>query len=137
MGYKSKLIIVETDEYGIHSEVIGGRKVNCCFKVAEYDLGVVGNDVINSIYKWEETKYFIADYIYHDDSGTITNEYTITDRYGDVMKMGTLEQAIKALRIGLAESPNYCVYSPILRMLEQMKCDKEDWGNIMVLHYGH
>lgn len=118
MGYESKLYVV--DKHKFNDSYIWGEVI------AMYDLCKVP-DVSCKMRKYPATDCFI----YADDGNTEITE----DRYGDTMKEIPVADAIRIIENAIERDPHYRRYNPCLQLLKGF--DLDDWGNLVVLHFGH
>lgn len=139
MGYESKIFVV--DRLAI-SKNIKGEPINppivSALIVASYDLCDMGGE------KWAAEFYAAfkkeIDYTLYvpsvDDEGKEVVEGRNTDMYGDHMKAATLDDLIRALTI-CERREHYRRIPPLIALLSALSADKEEWGELQAVHYGH
>lgn len=71
-------------------------------------------------------------YIYFESEDEI-----IEDLYGEALTEATPQIIIPILENELAKGGDYRRIYPLLAMLKSFDEHKEQWGNLVVLHYGH
>lgn len=130
MGYESKIYIVERHDApwwdtGASAEVI-----------ANFDLCNMGysNTEFYNAFKTE------TDYGLYmptcDAEGNEVMDYVYKDCYGAHLKSGTLEDVLRALEI-CEERDHYRRLPPVIAALKQFIAEKDEWGDLQVVHYGY
>lgn len=136
MGYESKLYIVEKgirtfknykNEEIDAGEIINGKKMYYAQLISMFDLCKC-YDVSDIMRTYPNTDSFI----YKDDGNTIM----IEDCYGENLKEIPLIDAIEIIESAL-EKDDYRRYSPCLVCLKMLYEQRENWREIVVLHYGY
>lgn len=117
MGYESKLYVVDKHHWKWSNKPWGEV-------IAMFDLCKVPG--LNF------SKYPPTDcYIYADDGNTEIRE----DNYGDPLKEIPIKDMIQMLEEAIKTEDYYRRYQPCLSLLKGFNLD--DWGNLVILHYGH
>lgn len=119
MGYKSRLYVVNK------REKFSFENRSCGEVIAMFNLCKVPY-VSNKMRQYPETDCFI----YSDDGNTDIVE----DRYDDVMKEIPIDDAIKIIEEASVDD-NYRRYTSCLALLKSF--NKNQWNNLVVLHYGY
>ena len=117
MGYESKLYVVDKHDWKFANKKWGEV-------IAMFDLC--------SVPRLNFSSYPATDcYIIADDGNTEITE----DRYGDPLKEVPIQDAINMIEKAIETEDYYRRYKPCLDMLKGFNPD--NWGNLVVLHYGH
>ena len=138
MGYETKLFIVEKsnrffknwktrEQEKFVGEIINGKEMFYADLIATFDLC--------KCYSVSDVMRIYPDtdnYIYMDDGNT----KLIEDNYGESLKEIPLADAVEILEEAASED-EYRRFAPCLALLEALEEDKNKWGEIVVLHYGH
>lgn len=122
MGYESRLYIVDKSS-------MKDSSINMVFGevVAMFNLSKV-NSVASEFLHYSDTDT----YIYADDGSTRILE----DDYGEKLKEIPIDDVIKIIEKAAKEDHwNYRRWKPVLGLLKGFK--KEEWNNLVVLHYGY
>ena len=118
MGYESKLYVVDKSDF-LDGDYVWGEVI------ASFDLYKT-YPVSDKMREYPNTNC----YIYADDGNTRILE----DCYGESLKEIPIDDAIKILE-SAASLNNYRRYSPCIALLKGF--EKNQWKNLVVLHYGH
>ena len=120
MGYESKLIVIDkTDIFNNDLHMIFSMRI------ATFDLCNVPS-IARDVRNYPNTNA----YFYADDGNTRVTE----DLYGEPLKEVPVPDMIKILEKA-AICDSYRRYAPCIQMLRGF--DLSQWGNIVVLHFGH
>lgn len=120
MGYDSRLYVV--NKSGLkHDE--GGREMVWGEVVAMFEL-CVAPEVAHAFRNAEDTEVY-----FYGADGAVTR-----DCYNEPLKEMPLESAVRVMG-EIAENSDYRRYNPCLQMLKGF--DRGQWGELVVLHYGH
>ena len=130
MGYDSRFYIVQS--YRREHDSIGqwfkGKDKPMFFadKIAIYELGkdYEVSDAIN------RTRPFTDLYVYADDGNT----EIVEDDCGAPLREMTIDWLLPILELAEAKE-HYRRRSVLINLLKSF--DKDEWGNLTVLHYGH
>ncbi len=122
MGYESRLYVVDKGNlYDPNINMIYGEVI------AVFDLSRV-YPVSYKLRGYPETNV----YIYSADGNT----RIIEDKYGERLTEIPIDDAIKIIEKAAEEDHwNYRRWKPVLGLLKGFK--KEEWSNLVVLHYGY
>ena len=124
MGYESKLYVVEKSSY----DYSGDKGMKYCQVIAMFDLC-----------KFYPLSCTISDYpttdcyFYADDGNTRVLE----DKYGDPLREIPIEDVIDVLEEYLSNNNNYRRIFPTLAALKALNEHKNQWKELVVLHYGY
>lgn len=123
MGYESKLYVVDkgVKVYDIEEQPRVWGNV-----IAMFDLSK-DYDVSGRMRKYPATNA----YIYADDGNT----KIVEDYYGEPLREIPLKDAIQIIKDAMDINPNYRRHTPCLRLLQGF--DENEWGNLVVLHFGY
>lgn len=138
MGYETKLFIVEKSrrvitnwktgkKEKVNGEIINGKEMFSADLIVTFDLCKC-YPVSDAMRKYPDTD----SYIYMDDGNT----ELIEDMYGEPLKEIPLADAVEILEEA-ANEDGYRRFAPCLALLEALYNNKDKWGEIVVLHYGH
>lgn len=135
MGYESRVFIIE------RSECCGGKFVYGD-EIARFELCKMGNEVVNYKYFTDVFKTPI-DFDLHDigedpNCEEYREEDYRTDQYGEHCKYASIDSVLEWLES--SETVNVEKYrrAVLLRdFLKMLKDRSSDFGNIVVVHYGH
>lgn len=122
MGYESRLYIV-------NKTPIKDPSINMVFGeiIAMFNLSKV-NSVASEFSHYPDTNT----YIYADDENT----QILEDAYGEKLKEIPIDDAIKIIEKAAEEDCwNYRRWKPVFGLLKGFK--KEEWSDLVVLHYGY
>jgi len=122
MGYESKFYVVNKTT----QKSLDGKRY-WAEVIASFDLCKVYavSDPIRNKYKATDA------YIYADDGNT----EIIEDNYGDPLIEIPIDVMIQLMEKVITSENYYRRYNPFLQMLKGF--NKDDWENLVVLHYGH
>ena len=121
MGYESKIYIVE--------------KTNTKLKDKSY-APIIAVFELGKVYKISDVlrnKPATDCYVYADDGDT----QIVEDRYGEPLTECEIPELIELIRKDIENGSDYRRYFPLLAMLEAMQEHREQWGEVVCLHYGH
>lgn len=121
MGYESKLYIIEKRNHSLKHDGMRWGEV-----IATYDLCKCG-PITDFMYNRHATDC----YVYADDGNTRITE----DEYGKKLTEAPIPLVIAELE-KLKEYDYRRIY-PLLSMLQTFENNRDQWGEIAVLHYGH
>lgn len=134
MSYESKMIVVQRNEYD--GRVYGEE-------VMRFDLSSVGYGLVNGRYFTEIFKTEIDFNLYnmqeenYDHCGTDEyNEKHRIDCYGKHCKYAEIDEVMDYI----ASSPELMGYrrtKTFYGMLMMLKANRENWGHLVVVHYGY
>ena len=124
MGYESKLYVVEKPIF----ELANNDRMIYCQVIAMFDLCKFPALSIQ-LTKYPNTKY----YFYADDGNT----KILTDRYEDTLKEIPLSDVINILETELSKGETYRRIYPVLAALKAIQEHKDQWREVVVLHYGY
>ena len=121
MGYESRLYVVEKCNT---TENVNGKSLKWAEVVAMIDLCKC-YPVSDKMRKYPETDAF-----FYDSADKKVTE----DLYGEPLREIPLSDAIQIVGQAM-ESGYYRRYEPAMGLLKGFNAD--DWGDLVVLHYGH
>lgn len=119
MGYESKLYVIDK------SDIFDANKMRFGVVVASFDLCKV-HSVATDVRHYPKTDA----YFYSNDGNTIITE----DLYGKPLTEVPVPDMIQILERA-ANDGHYRRFKPCIQMLKGF--DLSEWGNLVVLHYGH
>lgn len=122
MGYESKIYIVKK---GCKPED-GTRRF--CSVIAMFDL-----DKFYDVSDFMRICPSTDCYFYADDGKT----KVLKDRYGEALTETTVDKMVKILEKAKVSEINYRRINPLLFTLYALQKDKDNWGELAVLHYGY
>ncbi len=122
MGYESRLYVVEKSSHVGLDE--NGKRYGQI--IAMIDMCSLGSDFIRTLNDYPPTDC----YIYAEDC----DEPTVTDRYGHELVEIPLADMI-AIIDELSQETDYRRFAPAIGLLGGFNLD--EWGELVVLHYGH
>ena len=128
MAYESKLYIVDKHE---HHDNNGGVSWTYLQKITEFYMSVVDKELLDVFQgnaigdDWE---------LYADDGNTIIKE----DMYGDKLTYASVDDVLSVAE----KCENHCHYRryvPLIAYLKAIKenCERDNWENLIVIHYGY
>jgi hypothetical protein len=127
MGYESRLYVVKKGLFEKGIEINGSiQRMTYAEKIAEFNLCKV-YAVSDKMRRYNTTDA----YFYSDDGET----EIVLDCYGEQLKEIPMNDAIKILEDAIVEDPDYRRYKPCLNLLKGF--DQNQWGELVVLHYGY
>lgn len=133
MGYESRLYIVQKGHKTIEfngkvvdrGEMFGEKKLYFAEIIATFNMC-----------KCYPVSDIMRNYP-HTDSYIIENDEEITkDCYDKALTEIPIEKAIKIIENAMKDD-DYRRYAPCLAFLKTMYDNKNNWGDIVVLHYGY
>ena len=138
MGYESKLYIVDRNEY----ENFKGTAKNVYGDViATYDLSKMGDGDFYALFTKDIDFDLTDNYLYDSKVSAEKGEdyYTMVednrDCYGDLCKYAEIDDVIAYLENYMTTKDYYRRVAPLLALLKGL--NKEDWTNLVVVHYGY
>ena len=123
MGYESKLYIVEKTR---HPCVVDGKQY--CSVIAMFDVCKFYN-LSDKLRNYPETDCCF----YADDGDT----QMLEDRYGEPLTEIPIADVIAILEDELEKGETYRRIYPVLATLKSLEEHKNQWYELVVLHYGY
>ena len=124
MGYESKLYVVEKPNL----KYIDNDGMVYCQIIAMLDLCRFPA-LSDRLAAYPDTKC----YFYADDGNT----KVLSDNYGDALKEIPLADVINTLETELKKGETYRRIYPVLAALKSLEEHKDQWREVVVLHYGY